>query len=70
MVDWITLAIELVGLAILVTWVVIPVREFRQILRVVKRKPHAMPDAASDASRHGFPVETSPTQPREDGRRG
>lgn len=42
MIDWITLLIELVGIAILLMWIVIPIREFRQILRVLKNKraPH------------------------------
>ena len=38
MIDWITLLIELVGIAILLMWIVIPIREFRQILRVLKHK--------------------------------
>ena len=38
MLDWITVVIELVGVAILLTWIVIPIREFRGILRAVKHK--------------------------------
>ena len=30
--DWMTLTIELVGLLILAIWIVIPIREFKQIL--------------------------------------
>jgi uncharacterized membrane protein YcjF (UPF0283 family) len=30
--DWMTLTIELVGLLILCIWIVIPIREFKQIL--------------------------------------
>jgi hypothetical protein len=37
-VDWITLLIEAVGLVILVLWSVIPIREFRQILKVMKAR--------------------------------
>ena len=39
--DWITLTIEVVGAVILLTWIVIPLREFRSILRVVKGKHRA-----------------------------
>jgi hypothetical protein len=38
MIDWITILIEAVGVAILLMWIVIPIREFRDILRVLKRK--------------------------------
>jgi hypothetical protein len=37
-VDWNTLLIEAVGLVILVLWSVIPIREFRQILKVMKAR--------------------------------
>ena len=37
-IDWITILIELVGIAILLMWIVIPIREFRDILRVIKTK--------------------------------
>jgi hypothetical protein len=37
--DWITLSIELVGLLILSIFIVIPIREFRQIL--AKLRPRA-----------------------------
>ena len=68
MLDWITVTIELVGLAIFLLWIVIPIREFRQILRAVKHKPHALLDATVDETRRGFPVEPSPPH-REDGPR-
>lgn len=38
MIDWITILIEAVGVAILLMWIVIPIREFRDILRVLKIK--------------------------------
>lgn len=41
MLDWITIVIEAVGIVILLMWIVIPIREFRQILKVVRRKSHA-----------------------------
>ena len=31
--DWMTLTIELIGLAILLIWTVIPAQEFRQIFK-------------------------------------
>ena len=37
--DWMTLSIELVGLLILCIWIVIPVKEFKQIL--AKLRPRA-----------------------------
>jgi len=37
--DWMTLTIELVGLLILCIWIVIPIREFKQIL--AKLRPRA-----------------------------
>ena len=36
--DWITLTIELLGFVILIAWIVIPIQEFREILRVVHRR--------------------------------
>ena len=66
MLDWITITIELVGTAILLLWIVIPIREFRQIFQIVKHKAHAPPEAADDP-RRGFPVITDAPQPREDG---
>ena len=68
--DWITLLIELIGVAILLMWIVIPIREFRQILRIVKTKPHAMRDEPDDATsdpRHGFPVKSNQSPRRKDG---
>jgi uncharacterized membrane protein YcjF (UPF0283 family) len=38
MIDWITILIEAVGVVILLMWIVIPIREFRDILRVLKQK--------------------------------
>ena len=65
MIDWITVTIELVGIAILLMWIVIPIREFRQILQIVKHKPHKPPEATDEPSR-GFPV-ADPARRREDG---
>ena len=50
--DWITLLIELVGVAILLMWIVIPIREFRQILRIVRSK-HSQPPTTRDARADG-----------------
>jgi uncharacterized membrane protein YcjF (UPF0283 family) len=36
--DWMTLAIELVGVIILAIWIVVPIREFRRILQRLKEK--------------------------------
>jgi hypothetical protein len=62
--DWITVVIELVGIVILLTWIVIPIREFRQILRAVKSKP-APGDPLDPSS--GFPVEPGRGPARGDG---
>jgi hypothetical protein len=43
-VDWITLLIEAVGLIILLLWSVIPVQEFRQILKVMRARRASDPD--------------------------
>ena len=61
MLDWITITIELVGIAILLLWIIIPIREFRQIFQIVKHKAHPSPEAADD------PVLTDPARRREDG---
>ena len=66
MVDWITVTIELIGLAILLMWIVIPIREFRQILQIVKHKPHAPPEPENNLGR-AFEVVPDPTRRREDG---
>lgn len=36
--DWMTCAIELVGVVILAIWIVVPVREFRKILERLREK--------------------------------
>ena len=51
MLDWVTIVIELVGLVILVAWIVIPIREFRQILRAVKDKQRRQSGASGDGTR-------------------
>jgi hypothetical protein len=43
--DWMTLAIEAVGLLILGIWIVIPIQEFKQILAKIRRdEPHEPQD--------------------------
>jgi hypothetical protein len=37
--DWMTLTIELMGLAILLIWTVIPLQEFRTIFTHLRSKP-------------------------------
>jgi hypothetical protein len=37
--DWMTLTIELMGLAILLVWTVIPAQEFRAIFKQLLSKP-------------------------------
>ena len=65
MLDWITITIELVGVVILLMWIVIPIREFRQIFQIVKHKHHTAPEAADDPRRR-FPIAANPAR-REDG---
>jgi uncharacterized membrane protein YcjF (UPF0283 family) len=36
--DWMTLAIEVVGAVIFCVWVVIPIREYRSIYRSLRRR--------------------------------
>ena len=36
--DWITLLIETVGVVILLLWIVIPIREFRAILKKIRAR--------------------------------
>lgn len=43
--DWMTLSIELVGVAILCIWIVVPIREFKAIFAGLKHR-----DAAKDES--------------------
>ena len=66
MLDWIMITIELVGVAILLIWIVVPIREFRQIFQIVKHKQHA-PLEADDDPQRGFPIEPNPAPRREDG---
>jgi len=56
MIDWITIAIELVGIAIMLMWIVIPIREFREIFRTVKHKSRVAPnDDSKDLHREDGP---------------
>jgi len=41
MLDWMTLTIEAIGIVIFLIWIVIPIREFRTILRRLKEKEAA-----------------------------
>ena len=43
--DWITTAVESIGLVILVIWTVVPIQEFRLIFRRLKEQRHARPTA-------------------------
>jgi len=36
--DWMTLSIELMGVAIFCIWIVVPIREFGEIFRRLKRR--------------------------------
>ncbi len=69
MLDWITIVIELIGVVILLMWIIIPIREFRDILQIVKHKS-ASPDQATDQAadpRRGFEVVADDAQRGEDG---
>lgn len=47
MLDWMTLTIEAVGIAIFLVWIVIPIREFRTILKRLKQKETSQSEQAS-----------------------
>jgi len=38
MMDWITLRIELIGIAIFCIWIVVPIREFRAIFKRLRQR--------------------------------
>ena len=40
--DWITLLIEAVGVVILMLWIVMPIREFRAILKRIRSREIAL----------------------------
>jgi hypothetical protein len=46
--DWMTLSIEVVGIAILIIWTYLPIREFRLIHRRLKDKAIAKSPPAED----------------------
>jgi hypothetical protein len=46
--DWMTLAIEIVGAAIFCVWVVIPIREYKSIYQRLRHKPAAADPSAAD----------------------
>ena len=59
--DWITLLIEAVGVVILLLWIVIPIREFRAILKKIRsRAPERAVVAASADRQRGFEVTDAP----------
>jgi hypothetical protein len=38
MFDWMTFSIEAIGIAIFCLWIIVPIGEFREIFRRLKRK--------------------------------
>jgi hypothetical protein len=51
-VDWITLLIEAVGIVILLVWAVIPVKEFKLILRHIRQRDRLeVPEAPGGSKR-------------------
>jgi hypothetical protein len=36
--DWITAAIEIIGIVIFVIWLIVPIREFREIFKRLKQQ--------------------------------
>lgn len=49
--DWMTLSIEAVGLVILCIWIVLPIREFRDILGRIRRpRPEDSPESERRSS--------------------
>ena len=67
--DWITLLLEAVGVVILLMWIVIPIQEFRAILRSVhardaanvRRRLHGRTDTDTDS---GGGSADRPAEPR------
>ena len=51
--DWMTLTIEVVGIAILCIWVVLPIREFAAIARRIlpNARPKVVPEVSSERSK-------------------
>ncbi|HEX8524487.1 MAG TPA: hypothetical protein VF669_19685 [Tepidisphaeraceae bacterium] len=48
--DWMTLAIEIVGIFILCVWIVIPVQEFRDIFRKLRAPSSGGASSQADPS--------------------
>ena len=46
--DWITLLIEVVGVVILLLWIVIPIQEFRSILKQIQTRGVSLAGRRSD----------------------
>ena len=54
--DWITLLITLTGVVLAVLWTIVPINEFRHILRAVKQKAVAADEVAPPREVRGFEV--------------
>jgi hypothetical protein len=52
--DWMTLAIEVMGAVIFCVWVVIPIREYRSIYQRLRQRPAGPGDESGKDA--GFPV--------------
>lgn len=57
--DWMTLAIEVIGAVIFCVWVVIPIREYRSIYQRLRHRADA--PAADDSARSGRNSNAPPT---------
>jgi hypothetical protein len=53
--DWATAAIEAVGLLILGIWIVIPIREFKEIFAKIRHKDQQASDHGPDDGGHPAP---------------
>jgi hypothetical protein len=51
--DWITLAVESVGLLILLTWIFVPIREFQGIFKRLKQEEQAEKAPPNDRAGEG-----------------
>ncbi len=57
--DWMTLAIEITGIAIICVWIVIPVHEFRGIMARVRHKPNLADPAGGFEVKPAEPIDPS-----------
>ena len=60
--DWATFVIEAIGIAILLTWIVIPIREFQTIFREIRARGGM--SRGSSTSSGGTPADESHTGDR------